>query len=228
MGIRVDHEGIFSGGLAPVNFAAALTRANPGFVSGFERFLFLPGMEFGAGQQWWGAGDRRLFSHEGVDLCLFRTRDDRLCRVDDTVQVPFCYPGKVAGVIADFLGKTVIVRHEVSPARDENAFFMLYGHVTPVEDLAPGDVIKTGEIFARIADVVTKKSLLSPHLHVSAAWCRRLPPVRTLTWPLLNRIDRSAFMDPLDLLDICWEMISPETAGPVHRIPAAGKMPGVR
>jgi hypothetical protein len=211
-----------SHGLAPVDFMADLTKTNPGFAPGFERFLLLPGMEFGARQQWWGAGGLRPFLHEGVDLCLFRTRDDRFCRVDDTIQVPLSHPGEVAGVITDFLGKTVIVRHEPGPVRNEEAFFSFYGHVKPADDLAAGDVIKAGDVFATIAKVETDKSPIPPHLHVSAAWCRLLPPADILTWSVLNRINRSAFIDPLDLLGISYEMIITETVWPVHGMPGCG------
>lgn len=212
----------FSDVFVPSGFVNRLVAANRLSAAGFDRFVFLPGMGFGAMEKWWPPAGRRTFSHEGVDLCLFQTRSNLLFRLDETIRVPLIHPGKIVGLIPDFIGKTVIASHRVSGNGHEDEFYTFYGHVTPDTHLAVGDTLNSGDIFARITDADIRRTRLPAHLHVSAAWCRRLPSAETLTWPLLNRMNRAAFIDPLYLLAIPYETITPAAVGPFHRIPKCG------
>jgi hypothetical protein len=209
-------------GFIPSGFIDRMMAENRLLAAGFDCFVFLPGMGFGSMEKWWPPAGRRTFSHEGIDLFLFRTRGNVLFRLDETIRVPLIHPGEIVGLIPDFLGHTVIARHRKPGSGREDEFYTLYGHVAPDASLAVGDKLNGGEIFARIADVDGRSTRLPAHLHISAAWCRRLPPVDTLTWPLLNRTDRAAFIDPMDLLGIAFETINPAQAGPLHRIPKCG------
>ncbi len=209
-------------GFIPSDFVNRLVATNRLSASGFDRFVFLPGMGFCTMEKWWPPAGRRTFSHEGIDLCLFQTRSNLLFRLDETIRVPLIHPGKIVGLIPDFLGKTVIASHRMSGSGQKDEFYTFYGHVTPDSHLAVGDTLNSGGIFARIADVDIRRTRLPAHLHVSAAWRRLLPSVETLTWPLLNRMDRSAFIDPMDLLAVPYETISPAAAGPFYRIPKCG------
>lgn len=105
---RENHEGNHFNRPKSIDFIKNMEAANAGFAPEFNRFVFLPGMEFGAMKQWWGNGGSRPFPHEGADLCLFRTMSNLLYRIDDNIRVPVIYPGKISGIIPDFLGETVI------------------------------------------------------------------------------------------------------------------------
>jgi hypothetical protein len=209
------------GGFRSGGFAEKLAAENHLSTLGFDRFVFLPGMGFDVVKQWWSPTGQRPFSHEGVDLCLFQTHGKGLLRLDETIRVPLMHPGRIVAIIPDFLDRTVIVRHGRHGMAEED-FYTFYGHVTPNAQMAVGDALDEGEVFARIADVDLGRTRLPAHLHVSAAWCRRLPPVENLTWPLLNRTARSAFFDPLSMLAVPYEVITPSAAGPLHKIPKCG------
>ena len=67
----------------------------------------------------------------------------------------------------------------------------------PDKNLKTGDHLRAGEIFARIAGFANKKKRLVPHIHISLADPRRLPPANRLEWEFLNTVDRAVFFDPL-------------------------------
>lgn len=161
------------------------------------RFVFFEGMLFGSRKKWWGNPGLRPFAHEGLDLCFFETPAGELRRLDETIGVPALYDGRVVHMTDDFLGRTVVFRHDFP---DHPPCLSLYGHLHPDRDLKTGDHVRAGEIFARIAGFKDKKKLVVPHVHISIADPMRLPPANRLEWDFLNTVDRSVFIDPLSVI----------------------------
>jgi hypothetical protein len=182
------------------NFVSRLMEVNHLTACGFDRFLFFPGMLFNAKEKWWGKGGLRAVSHEGLDLCFFAGADGAKFRMDETIQVPMVYDGVIVHVMDDFLGKTVITRHDLGKAFSD-PILSLYGHTQPDPHIQIGDRIRQGDVFACLADISNRSKLLSSHLHISLAKARMLPSAGHLTWEMLNGADRSVFMDPLTILD---------------------------
>ncbi len=165
---------------------------------GFFRFIFYPGMLFGSSEKWWGVGGSRPSAHEGLDLCFFEARDGRRYRLDETVRVPAAVSGRIVRLMDDFLGRTVVVESRCH--QQAGAFYTFYAHIRPDKALQEGDTISAGTVFATISPIRSPKVTLPPHLHITMAAADALPPVGTLSWPMMNRLERSVFFDPLDVL----------------------------
>ena len=74
-------------------------------AAGFDEWIFLPGMMFRAQDKWWGDRGKREKAHEGIDLCLYKDRQDRIQRLKKNAKIPVMYSGKIVGILDDFLGK---------------------------------------------------------------------------------------------------------------------------
>jgi hypothetical protein len=178
------------------DFVTHLIAINRLDMLGFGRFVFFPGMLFLANETWWSKNGIRKTAHEGLDICFFITAGQQLYRLDETIRIPILFEGRIVGVMEDFLGQTVVARHLIE-GPSEKAFLSFYAHITPDHRIRPGGIVKTGEPLGTISDSKKINSPLPPHLHISLAWESMLPPVAALTWNVLNRADRSAFIDPL-------------------------------
>jgi hypothetical protein len=162
-------------------------------------FVFFTGMMFRSMEKWWDGGGKRRVPHEGLDLCFFvNTRNDKF-RLDETIKVPMMYDGRIAHVMDDYLGKTVIAKHQTVD-KPQSSFLTIYGHVDPDDNLQVGVELNEGEVLASIAGIDNRQTSLLPHLHISLARPDMLPPSDRLTWEKLNKIDRSVFIDPVDCL----------------------------
>jgi len=188
------------------DFISHLIRINKLNACDFARFIFFAGMMFGSKKKWWGAKGFRESLHEGLDLCFFENTRHEYFRMDETVKVPMLYDGRVEHITDDFLGKTVIASHCFDDT-GQPSLLTLYGHLNPDKNLKIGDVIKEGQVFARIAGFKkqiagreNRKKLLLPHLHISLARPEKLPPAAHLEWALLNTVDRDVFIDPLNVI----------------------------
>lgn len=179
----------------PTDFLSRLVIANHLDEMGFSRLVFFEGMLFGSWKKWWGKPGLRPFSHEGLDLCFFDTITHGPCRLDETINVPLLYDGRVAHMTSDFLGRTVIFQHDFP---DRPSLLSLHGHMNPDKNLKIGDHLRAGEIFARIAGF--EKQVPVPHMHISLADPRQLPPPKLLDWEFLNTLKRDAFIDPLGVI----------------------------
>lgn len=168
---------------------------------GFNRFLFAPGMLFDQPHTWWPGGRGRPTTHEGLDVCFFEATGGRLCRLDETTRIPMAFDGELIGMCKDFLGKTIIARH-FFPDSAAPPLYGLYAHILPESGRNVGDHLTAGQALGHIAPVKPGKSPLPPHLHLTFARADRLPPVEELSWPVLNRLDRGAFYDPLRVLEM--------------------------
>ena len=171
---------------------------------GYGSLLFFPGMLFESRQKWWGRGGMRDQSHEGVDICFFADACGKRFRLDETIRIPAAFDGQVVRIIPDFLGSTVILAHQTE---ETGAFlFILYAHIRPDAGLCKGRHLSAGQTFAAIAPPLANK-VMPPHLHLSMMDARSTPQLESLDWPLLNGLDRSRFMDPLEMIDGNWQMM---------------------
>jgi hypothetical protein len=166
---------------------------------GFDRFVFFPGMLFLTFETWWGKNSVRKTAHEGLDICFFINTRQYPYRLDETVQIPILFEGLIVHRMKDLLGQTIVVRHSADWV-GEKTLLSFYAHIMPDHQLRIGDAIQPGQSLGTIVDPQKVNSRLLPHLHVSLAWESMLPPVSVLTWNLLNQVDRSAFLDPLEVL----------------------------
>jgi len=166
----------------------------------FAAWEFLPGMQFAERAAWWRGGAERNGSHEGLDLCWYRTGDGLRLSLGAGARVPVIYGGEVVSVVDDFLGSSVFVAH----ARRDAAGRLLhtvYGHIDPCSGLAPGSTIADGEAVGTIADAAARGSAVPPHLHISLALVARgrLGATR-LDWAALRDPNRAILLDPMSIM----------------------------
>jgi len=172
---------------------------------GIDRLIFYPGMLFSSMDKWWGAAGKRHSSHEGIDLCFFKTASGCYCRMDDTMAIPMAGDGRVVHMMADFLGQTVVTKQ---PDDSGRAFLTLYAHILPEKGLRVGDRLSKGEVFARIAPINNPKISLLPHLHISMAWADQLPDYAQWSWKRLNQWGPECFIDPLEPMHLPHSVLS--------------------
>jgi hypothetical protein len=166
---------------------------------GFDRFVFFPGMLFLTFETWWGGSGMRKTAHEGLDICFFVNSRKERYRLDESINVPVLYEGRIVRIMDDFLGQTLVVQY-VLEGLDKVSLLFFYAHILPDPRLQIGDDIEPGKQIGTIADASKTSSPLMSHLHLSLAWEFMLPPVDTLSWEILNQVNRSVFIDPLLLL----------------------------
>ncbi len=175
-------------------------------VVGFSEWLFCPGMLFQAAGKWWkdkGARERR---HEGLDLLLYRDREGVIRRIDETFKIPVLADGEVAGIIGDFLGKTIIVEHP-SPDDASEKILSLYGHTAPGDGIHPGVALKKGDIIASVSGPGRSSFAMTPHLHVTIARTRQSIVYARLNWAVIGGSDILILLDPLDFLDCPYRIV---------------------
>jgi murein DD-endopeptidase MepM/ murein hydrolase activator NlpD len=182
-------------GICKSRFSQILVRENRLDKNGFETWAFMPGMLFLATRKWWGDGGERTRPHEGTDFGLYVDAEGRVVRLEEGTRVPVMYDGVIAGIIDDFLGKSVIVAHGSSEA-GIGPFLTIYGHTVPFPDLAVGATVGAGRIIATIGS--RKGVAVFPHLHISVGRATGLIPHEQLDWK--NMESGVAMSDPLDLI----------------------------
>jgi murein DD-endopeptidase MepM/ murein hydrolase activator NlpD len=168
---------------------------------GFREWFFEAGMRFGAIEKWWGDLGRRKSPHEGLDLCLYKDGRNEVRRVEPGAGVPAMFSGRVAGIIPDFLGESIILEHE-TPDCPAGKFCTFYAHVQRCPGIEPGKKVDQGDVVARIAGVRRSGSGIFPHLHVSAAWVVRGMLYEDLTWTTMGRRPDVKLVDPLPLFHV--------------------------
>lgn len=166
---------------------------------GFKEWVFYPGMLFNSKDKWWGDGGIRDKPHEGLDLCLYRDEDGKNHILDETINIPIMYEGKVAGIIDDFIGKSIYVSHDIYDGKG-NRLYTIYGHTEPYDGITRGTVLDEGSIIATITDARKKKAKMSSHVHVSIAWLHDTFPHERLDWKTLSSPGIVTLWDPLEVI----------------------------
>jgi hypothetical protein len=180
-------------------FTQFLVQKNALDELGFQEWGFYPGMLFNATDKWWGDQGKRERPHEGLDLCLYRDREDRILFLDEKTKVPALYDGVVARVMDDFIGKSVMLEHRL-PDSDHPRFCTIYGHTNLVSDLAVGRVVKAGEILATLARPNKLQMNIPSHLHISIGWIFNNISYETLDWETMSISKTLKWVDPLKVI----------------------------
>lgn len=190
-------------------FTESFIRANDLRETGFDEWVYLPGMMFQAPDKWWGNREKRDKPHEGLDLCLYRDGQNSICHLNETTRIPAMYRGRVAMILDDFLGKSVIMEH-VQPDNKNIKIFTIFGHTQPVAGLEEGDSFDQGDIIASLTDTATPKVRVAPHLHISAAWSSKPIFQGDLNWKTIGTSDALTLFNPLDMIDWRYTVLDDE------------------
>ena len=175
----------------------------------FEAWVFCSGMLFNAPNKWWGDQGQRDNPHEGLDLCIYRTRQHGLYRLDEKTKIPALYDGVIIRIVNDFLGRTLIMEHNVLDGAD-GRLLSIYGHINPCAGLQVGSIVKEGRIIATLADPGTPKADIVPHLHISLGWISKDMSYEKLDWKSISDPNTLTLLDPL--LALPAHYLTPETA----------------
>jgi murein DD-endopeptidase MepM/ murein hydrolase activator NlpD len=178
-------------------FTEHFIRANGLPKNDFEEWLLCSGMLFEAPDQWWGIQGKRNKLHEGLDLGFYRNQKKETIGFDDSTRVPTIYEGVIVGIFNDFLGKSILVKHEISSA-DNGTLFTIFGHVNPGKEIYPGMSLKEGEIIASVAS--SGKSSVSSHLHISIGWAKKEITDELLDWKVISSSETLKLIDPLEII----------------------------
>jgi len=186
--------------LRNTRFTEFLIQKNALDQSGFKEWVFCPGMLFNSTDKWWGNQGKRDKPHEGLDVCLYRDREDMILRLAEKARVPVLYDGTVVRIVDDFLGKSVFIEHSFSDD-DNNRLCTIYGHTIPEETLYVGKIVKKGDVIATLADASRSATNILPHLHISLGWTSKVLSYDRLDWETIGAQDALTLLDPLQVID---------------------------
>jgi len=186
--------------LKKTRFTELLIRATALDDRGFKEWLFWPGMLFISLDKWGGDHGKRDKPHEGVDICLYKARRNRILRLDGKTKIPAMYDGVVVRIFNDFLGKSLIIEHGL-PNSDNIRFCTIYGHTNPHVGLHIGSIVKGGDIIATLVDSIKSKHDIFPHLHISLGWTSKFISYDRLDWETIGAPNTLTLLDPLHVID---------------------------
>jgi len=166
----------------------------------FEEWIFCHGMLFNCPDKWWGDHGLRDFPHEGIDLCLYQNRSQRICRLDENSRIPVLQDGVVKAMFKDYLGQAVIVEHDDSGG-GAGRFISFYAHTKPCSGIEVGRSVKAGDIIATIADTSHSKANILPHLHLSLGIPSASFSYEGLVWNTIRKPELMTLLDPLAVID---------------------------
>jgi hypothetical protein len=170
------------------NFTGNILALNRWPVRDFQAWVVKAGMGFGDPGQWWGEPPKaRPKPHEGLDLRGFWDKAGNEQPLPAGTIVPPLDRGRVVGIIADFLGRTVIVDHGVSN-RAGLSLHGFYAHLAAPATATIGADLDADEGLGAIA---AGNRFCPPHLHISTVWIARDFPLAQLRWA--NFIDQKGF-----------------------------------
>lgn len=171
-------------------------------------WIFRKGMRFGDQTNWWGAHQARpepLGIHTGLDFAIYEDWEARMNPVAEELPVPAMSGGTIAAVFEDDMQTSLIIRTGRFDHKGREKIH-IYMHFEPAQEFNPGDVIKTGQVFGYIKRSRNQTSVVSQHLHLSAAFAE---PEFLDTWssmklspPVLDEFAHSKkleYFDPLEL-----------------------------
>ena len=185
--------------------------SSPLELSGYNppvSFVFHPGMLFDSERKWWSAHGQRHSRHEGLDLCLVQEPGQDPEPLPEDLPVLSPAPGRVAAVIPDFLGQSVIVSHGQEQTGG-GEWISLLAHIRPRPDVEPGTDLEGGQRVGWTKTFPGPRGMLI-HLHLSLGLLLT-PQSYDLSWPELVSRKQVQFIDPLPFLplaSIVWDEAS--------------------
>ena len=188
--------------LTKSGFTVNFIKANGLLEDDFQEWVLSPEMLFRASDKWWGDRGKRKSSHEGLDLCFYRNHQDRICHMRAGMKIPVLYEGVVVGVVNDFIGKSIIVKHRI-PDNSGKEFYTIYGHTIPEGGVYSGSSVSPWGIIARVSGLYGPNTGILPHLHISIGF-----PVSgevgydTFDWKDIGDNNIMTFIDPLLVIDM--------------------------
>jgi murein DD-endopeptidase MepM/ murein hydrolase activator NlpD len=174
---------------------------------GFKEWIFHPAMLFGSLDKWWGDLGKRQRPHEGLDLCLYRTKEGNVHYLTRETKIPVIFTGQVVKVSADFLGESVFVSHDAYNSNGSR-LYTIYGHIKPSNHIRHGERLSEGDIIGIIADTGNSGMVIPLHLHVSVAWIPATMPVSELGWQTINDLAKVVLLNPLNVIECPYSIVS--------------------
>jgi murein DD-endopeptidase MepM/ murein hydrolase activator NlpD len=178
-------------------FTEYFIRANELRENDFEEWLLCSEMLFEAPDSWWGIQGKRKKRHEGLDLGFYRNQKKVIIGFDDSTRIPTIYGGVIVGTFNDFLGKSILIKHEISSA-DKGTLCTVFGHLNLESKIYPGMRLEAGEIIATAASSGTSR--VSSHLHISMGWAKKEITAEFLDWKIISSSETLQLIDPLEII----------------------------
>lgn len=174
-----------------------LARAN-GLSDGpvLPLWQFYPGMLQDSHGMWWADFGRRSTCHEGVDICFYSLPGTPFSPLAPGAAVPAMFSGRILNITGDLLGQSVVVDLE---EKSDDRPVMVYSHLDALAGLAPGDLIKRGQIIGHTFDTRTRGSRLLSHLHLSCICLWSAPVHNPLDWTLFTDREKVFHLNPVFL-----------------------------
>jgi len=181
-------------------FTEMLLEENALDQSGFENWIFCNGMLFDSPDKWWGDHGLRDYPHEGVDLCLYRDRSGKICRLDEKTRIPVMQRGMIKAMFKDYLGQAIIIEHD-RMGSNPGRFISFYAHTKPHAGIKAGMMVKAGDIIATLADTSHSKAHIIPHLHFSLGRPSKSFSYEGFVWNAIRKPEKIMLLDPLPVID---------------------------
>jgi murein DD-endopeptidase MepM/ murein hydrolase activator NlpD len=195
-------------------FTEMIIKENALDQSGFERWIFCHGMLFNSPDKWWGDHGLRDYPHEGIDLCLYADRLNRIQRINEKTRIPVVQDGVVKAMFKDYLGKAIIIEHEHS-GQDIGRFISFYAHTNPRSEIENGVIVKEGDVIATLANTSNSKAKIKPHLHFSIGLPSKSFSYDGFVWNTIRNPEMITLLDPLTVMDLPYQVL--EEGNPVCR-----------
>ena len=189
-------------------FSEYLLRCNGLDKTGFDSWIFYPGMLFGAEARWWGKRGHRDRRHEGLDLCLYRDKAGRIHSLNRKTKIPVMFEGEVVKIHDDFLGKSIYIAHHIYDSSG-NQLCTIYGHTEPYGEVASGGLLGEGDLIATVADASKRRAEIPSHLHISVAWVPQSLSRESLNWETISRTGEVTLQNPLEVIACRYAVVTP-------------------
>ena len=165
-------------------------------------WIFHHGMLFLSPHTWWqnrktSKPDKRKTPHEGIDILFFKDRNKQIQNLGTNTLIPAATDGEVINICHDFIGKSIVVRHNISFMQQLDLIFV-YAHIVPNTSIKIGTNLTQGDIIATIAKTNKKKTTLPPHLHLSVIEIPNEISTENLNWDFFSdRTSKINLINPL-------------------------------
>lgn len=168
------------------SYLDTIARINDLPISNPGEWFFFDGMLFLSRAKWWADFGTRHAMHEGLDIALFKNRSGKISWLDTTTGVPAMAKGEIINVCPDFLGQSVIVRHEKGKT---SRIVSVYSHMRVPSQVTSGREVEKGDIVGYIADTSEKRSGIHCHLHISLMEITNKIADKEITWEIMGKPD---------------------------------------